>query len=43
MAKLKDVPAAKVGDKIQSFVDEGKKKIEAKRQSDGRWTIVATA
>lgn len=43
MAKLKDVPEEKVGEEVQSFVDEGKKKIEAKRQSNGNWTITATA
>lgn len=39
---LRDIPPAKVGEVVQSFVDGGKTNITATRQGDGNWTVEAS-
>lgn len=43
MARIQHIPANRVGEIVQAFVDEGKKRIEAEAEDEndptGTWTI----
>ena len=41
MDEIKDVPADRVGQIVQAFVDEGKASTSAVKQADGKWTVSA--
>jgi hypothetical protein len=42
MVVINDIPASRVGEIVQSFVNEGKTDVRAERQSNGRWRISAS-
>ncbi len=39
---LEDVPNARVGEVVQSFVDSGAISITANKQMNGAWSVIAT-
>lgn len=36
-----DVPAGKVGEVVQDFVDDGADRVTSSKQPDGKWTVRA--